>query len=92
MTGWYQRRRHAATGVRTQRRLWMRNWRFESERPTLFESKSSLERLRTKNVIELSVLREAKRSRICMNEQRFEHESKSETALARSRFCLEHNA
>jgi len=35
----------------------MSSWRFESETSALFESKISLERLQTKNVIELSVLR-----------------------------------
>jgi hypothetical protein len=71
----------AATGVRAPaERLWMRNGCFESEASALFESKTSLERLHTKNVIELSVLRERQRSRICMNEQRFDDESQSETA------------
>jgi hypothetical protein len=70
----------AASGNRSSRaaaRLWMKNGRFESERPALFESKISLEGLHTKNVIELSVLRRIARSRIYMNEQCFDGESKS---------------
>jgi hypothetical protein len=55
----------------------MSSWRFESETAAVFDSEISLERLHTKNVIELSVLREGKRSRIRMNKQRFDGESKA---------------
>jgi hypothetical protein len=59
----------------------MRNRHFESDTPRLFRAEDSLERLHTKNVIELSVLGKAQCSRICINEQRFGSESKSEIAV-----------